>query len=111
RTLFLSVAAIQLGPDAHMKGVAGELTNMVYVLYHLAQADPHIRGGGFSPDPIRDHHPGIQCYAYYSLSADQFHNLLIGELPVVVHKFPTVVVACPYRAMIYFHGIPKTLIA
>ena len=93
-----------------MADIARKLANMVDVIGHMTQAN----AGGFdralAPLPARYQHPSIHGGPDNRPAANKRSNLIIGELSLVVHQGPAVVVAGKDRPLIKGHCFVKGLI-
>ena len=93
--LLASEAAVEVGADAAMAGVAGELADVVDVLDHFLELELRGFGGGLSANPAGDHHPRIERRADDGAATEEFLELIVGELAVVRRQGAGIGVAGP----------------
>ena len=58
--LVFSEAAVEVGADADMVGVACELADVIHVVHDVGNLDAGFFGSGHTADPAGGHHPGVE---------------------------------------------------
>jgi len=111
RRLLEPEPAIQVRPDAHTMGVASQLAEVVNVGDDLFQPQIRILWCRLIANPVRNHHPGVQCHAHDRAACDQRSDLFVVQLTVVRNQRATVGMTSPYRPLEYRQCLPKRLVA
>src|SRR5690606_34756871 len=97
--------------DADVKSIASDLTYMVHVVDHHLECTVQLFRIGNTALPSRNHHPGIQDSPNNCTPSDEFFDLFIAEISVLVNMCPAVVVTCPNWSVEVVHGFPETVVA
>ena len=107
--LFLAEAAVQVGTDAAVVGVASDLADVVDVVRQRRQCAGVTRLRD-ADDPAGLDHPGIHSGADDRTAFDQGFDLVIRQLPVGVDQCAAIVMAGEDRAFEDVQCFPKGLI-
>ena len=82
RRLLAAEAAVEVGADADVPGVAGQLADVVDVIDERRASRRRSRAS-FCRGPSRDDHPGVERRADDRAAVDERADLLVVELPLV----------------------------
>ena len=111
RRLLAAEAAVEVGADAGVVGVAGELTDVIDVIDHVRQRHAGRLRGRHAAFPAGDQHPRVERRADHAAALDHALQLLVAELPVARHKGAAIAMARPDRAAKKIHRLVKRLVA
>lgn len=109
--LFSAVAAVEIGADADVAGVAGELADVVDVFADLFEFELEVLGFGAVVGPVVDHHDGVEGHADDGAAFDEGADLVVGELAVPIGEGAAIVVAGPDGTAEAGEGVPEAFVA
>src|SRR5262249_18420485 len=105
RRLLAAKAAVEVGADGRVPAVGGDVADAVDVIDDVLQPDADVLGPGLAAHPAGHHHPGVQGAADDGAAADEPADLLVGQLALVGHQGPAVVVAGQHRTAVVLQGL------
>ena len=88
RTLFLTEHSIQITSDCDMLTISSDLADVVIVINDLFKRCTVLYRIGLATDPTRNHHPYIQGTTDDRISSNQFADLIVSELALVINQGP-----------------------
>ena len=107
----MAKGAVQIGTDADVAAIAGQLADMINVVHDAFEFQVHFFRRGLGLDPARHHHPRIQHSPDHRSSFDEIFDLFIRELAVMRDEGATIRMAGPETTMKMVERFPKTLVA
>ena len=100
-------APVKIRTDPHVIGIPGQLTDVIGMIEQALKIQPGSPGGGDSPLPSRDHHPGIEGSPDHRSPLNQTRDLFVRDLPRIVTEGATVRVTGPHRSPVEVECIVK----
>src|SRR5262249_11044665 len=100
RRLLAAEPPIQVTANGRVPGVAGELAHSIDVIHHRRQHDARLLWPGLAAYPPRIEHPGIEGGADDCAPGKKSLDLLIGELSLIGHQRPAIMMAGQHRTAI-----------
>jgi len=110
RGLFGAEAPVQVGSNAHVAGISGNLADMVDVFADFLDAQIKVLGLGGAVAPFMNHHDRVKCHSDDGSAFNELPDLGIGQLAVPSCEGAAVVVAGPDRSLETRQGIGETFV-
>src|SRR5438105_9461615 len=110
-TLFFAKTSIKVRANSNVIHIACQLANMINVVDNFFEITIHFSRHGLPTDPIWYQHPRVKCRADHRISFDQHTDLIVAELPVVIHECTTIIVTGPNISVEMIDRLPESIIA
>lgn len=109
--LFAAEGTVEVGANADVERVAGELADVVEVVDERFEVAVHDVWSGLSAYPVGYHHPSVEGPTDDGTAVDECFDLFVAELAVVVNQGADVVVAGPYGSVEKIECFPEAIVA